>query len=147
DVEAGLRRGKVPNADELADVIALEADPIALIDACDEVWTMTSLIGFEALLRDTPVTCTGAPFYAGWGLTTDLGPTPERRTARPTVLGLAHATLIDYPRYFDPDTGAAISVEQAITLLQQAPSGRSKMALAALAKVRQFRAKFLGLDG
>lgn len=147
DVEAGLRRGKVPNADELADVIALEADPIALIDACDEVWTMTSLIGFEALLRDTPVTCTGAPFYAGWGLTTDLSPTPERRTARPTVLGLAHATLIDYPRYFDPDTGAAISVEQAITLLQQAPSGRSKMGLAALAKIRQFRARFLGLDG
>jgi capsular polysaccharide export protein len=146
DVEAGLRRGKVKNVSDLADVIAQDADPIALIDACDAVWTMTSLIGFEALIRDTPVTCTGAPFYAGWGLTTDIGNTPARRGARPTVLGLAHAVLIDYPRYFDPDTGAAISVEMAVDMLVKSPNGRSKLALGALVKLRQFRAKFLGLD-
>ena len=51
DVEAGLRQGAVPDAAEIADVVATHADPIALIDAVDEVWTMTSLIGFEALLR------------------------------------------------------------------------------------------------
>ncbi|MFD1809381.1 hypothetical protein ACFSHQ_18660 [Gemmobacter lanyuensis] len=60
DVEAGLRPGAV-QAEGLADVIARNADPIRLIEACDEVWTMTSLLGFEALLRDKPVTCTGAP--------------------------------------------------------------------------------------
>ncbi|SEK60692.1 capsular polysaccharide biosynthesis protein [Pacificibacter marinus] len=146
DVEAGLRRGKVTNAHEIADIVAQDADPIALIDACDSVWTMTSLIGFEALLRDKPVTCTGAPFYAGWGLTTDLGDTPERRVARPSMLGLAHAVLIDYPRYFDPDTGAAISVEMAVDLLATTPNGRSQLAQSALAKLRQFRARFLGLD-
>ena len=27
-----------------------DADPVALIEAVDEVWTMTSLLGFEALL-------------------------------------------------------------------------------------------------
>lgn len=146
DVEAGLRRGKVENAADIADVIAHEADPIALIDACDAVWTMTSLIGFESLIRGKPVTCTGAPFYAGWGLTTDLGNTPARRGAQPSLLGLAHATLIDYPRYFDPDTGAAIAPEQAIDVLLKAPSGRSKLAQSALAKLRQLRAKHLGLD-
>jgi capsular polysaccharide export protein len=146
DVEAGLRRGKVEDADKIADVIAHEADPIALIDACDAVWTMTSLIGFEALIRGKPVTCTGAPFYAGWGLTTDLGNTPARRGAQPSLLGLAYATLIDYPRYFDPDTGAALSPEQAIDVLLTAPSGRSKVAQFALAKLRQLRAKYLGLD-
>ncbi|RPE71999.1 capsular polysaccharide export protein [Pacificibacter maritimus] len=146
DVEARLRRGKVENATEYADVVAHDADPIALIEACDEVWTMTSLIGFEALIRGKPVTCTGAPFYAGWGLTTDLGTVPARRGARPSVLGLAHAALIDYPRYFDPATGAAISVEDAVELLASGPMGRSKWAQNALSKLRQFRARFLGLD-
>ncbi|MDR0810622.1 MAG: capsular polysaccharide biosynthesis protein, partial [Gemmobacter sp.] len=108
DVEAGLRPGAI--AADLADVIAHHADPVTLISRCDEVWTMTSLLGFEALLRGKPVTCLGAPFYAGWGLTTDLGPVPERRRTtpdgqplpRPTLRQLAHAALIAYPRYFDP---------------------------------------------
>ena len=146
DVEAGLRRGKVENAHDIADVIACDADPIALIDACDAVWTMTSLIGFEALIRGTAVTCTGAPFYAGWGLTQDIGTPPARRGARPTIWGLAHATLIDYPRYFDPNTGVAISPEIAVDMLVKSPNGRSKITQGALAKLRQFRAKFLGLD-
>ncbi len=32
------------------------ADPAALLSQVDEVWTMTSLTGFEALLRGMPVT-------------------------------------------------------------------------------------------
>ncbi|WP_188528793.1 capsular polysaccharide biosynthesis protein [Sinisalibacter lacisalsi] len=113
DVEAGLRKGPVPpeEARALADVVAEEADPVALIEACDEVWTMTSLMGFEALLRGKPVTCLGAPFYAGWGLTRDLGPVPARRAARPDIIALAHAVLIDYPRYRDPVTGAPCPAE------------------------------------
>ncbi|HEY0214352.1 MAG TPA: capsular polysaccharide biosynthesis protein [Paenirhodobacter sp.] len=104
DVEAGLRPGHVPPADALrhADHLASNTDPIALITAVDEVWTMTSLLGFEALLRGKPVTVTGAPFYAGWGLTRDLGTVPDRRRARPDLLDLAYAALIAYPRYHDP---------------------------------------------
>ncbi|MFN4171731.1 MAG: capsular polysaccharide biosynthesis protein [Pseudorhodobacter sp.] len=105
DVEAGLRPGAVAGADlcGLADVVACNADPIALIGAVDEVWTMTSLLGFEALLRGRRVTCLGAPFYAGWGLTRDLGPVPARRIGPAVTLeALAHAALIAYPRYFDP---------------------------------------------
>lgn len=115
DVEAGLRAGAVPPEAlaRFADVVAEEADPVALIEAVDEVWTMTSLLGFEALLRGRKVTCLGAPFYAGWGLTTDLGRVPLRRWARPDVIALAHAALIDYPRYIDPVTGAPCPVEVA----------------------------------
>jgi capsular polysaccharide export protein len=104
DVEAGLRAGAIPPADlkGLADVTAPAADPVRLLGEVNEVWTMTSLLGFEALLRGKPVTCLGAPFYAGWGLTRDLGPVPDRRTARPDLLHLAHAALIAYPRYWDP---------------------------------------------
>jgi len=104
DVEAGLRPGRVEpeEALKLADAILHKSNPIALIEAVDEVWTMTSLLGFEALLRGKPVTVTGAPFYAGWGLTRDLGWTPRRRKARPDLVQLAHAVLIAYPRYHDP---------------------------------------------
>ncbi|MCI2398577.1 capsular polysaccharide biosynthesis protein [Aliiroseovarius subalbicans] len=106
DVEAGLRQGAVDAdaAAQLADVVADQADPIALIEACDAVWTLTSLMGFEALVRGKEVTTLGAPFYAGWGLTRDQGEVPARRKARPTVVQLAHAVLIDYPRYYDPVT-------------------------------------------
>lgn len=113
DVEAGLRAGAVPETAlaGLADVVVHGASAAALVAACDEVWTMTSLMGFEALLRGKRVTCLGAPFYAGWGLTQDLGDVPARRRRGPDgslrqvdILHLAHAALIGYPRYFDPVT-------------------------------------------
>ncbi len=109
DVEAGLRPGARPPA--LADAVVTGTDPARLLAAVDEVWTITSLLGFEALLRGLPVTTLGAPFYAGWGLTTDLGTVPARRVARPDLAGLAHAALIDYPRYLDPVTGRICPVE------------------------------------
>lgn len=115
DVEAGLRDGAL---EAEADVIATGADINALLGAVHSVWTMTSLTGFEALIRGLPVTTTGAPFYAGWGLTTDLGDVPPRRRADPTLAGLVHATLVDYPRYFDPKTGLPCPVEVVMERLQ-----------------------------
>jgi capsular polysaccharide export protein len=119
DVEAGLRDGDVPAEalEELADQVIRRTDPATLLTQVDEVWTMTSLIGFEALLRGVPVTTTGAPFYAGWGLTRDLGRVPARRSARPKLEGLVHAALIDYPRYFNPVTGLPCPVEAVVELL------------------------------
>ncbi|MCV2887046.1 capsular polysaccharide biosynthesis protein [Ruegeria aquimaris] len=116
DVEAGLRSGEI-EAEGLADVVARAADPAALLAHVNEVWTMTSLLGFEALLRGVPVTTLGAPFYAGWGLSRDLGPVPARRQARPDLAGLVHAALIDYPRYWDPRTGRPCPVELAVERL------------------------------
>jgi capsular polysaccharide export protein len=105
DVEAGLRPGAVPEAEALVDVLLRDIDPASAIDVADEVWTITSTLGFEALLRGKAVTCLGVPFYAGWGLTTDLAAVPPRRSARPSLAALAHAALISYPRYRDPVTG------------------------------------------
>jgi capsular polysaccharide export protein len=119
DVEAGLRQGRIPLADlvELADHVATETDPLQLIDIADRVVTMTSTLGFEALIRGTHVTTLGAPFYAGWGLTNDLGQVPARRTARPSLAALVHATLIEYPRYHDPVAGLPCPVEIAVERL------------------------------
>jgi len=113
DVSAGMRQGIVPDdkADALADAVLPNAAPADLLDQVDEVWTMTSLIGFEALMRGKQVTCLGMPFYSGWGLTSDLGLSTLRRTARPSLDQLVYATLIAYPRYLDPTTGLICPAE------------------------------------
>lgn len=127
DVAAGLRAGL--SADEAkaagADLVLPPCDPLAVIKACEGVWTLTSLLGFEALLRGAKVTCLGQPFYAGWGLTEDLGPALPRRAALAAPLPparerrlrhLLHAALITAPRYFAPG-GRPASPEAALALL------------------------------
>jgi capsular polysaccharide export protein len=106
------------------------------LDEVSELWTMTSLTGFEALLRGVHVVTTGAPFYAGWGLTQDLGDVPPRRRAQVSLAGLAHAALIDYPRYFDPKTGLACPVEVAITRLAEGGIPQSSAAIRLLSKLQ-----------
>ncbi|MBT8455337.1 MAG: capsular polysaccharide biosynthesis protein [Rhodobacteraceae bacterium] len=133
DVEAGLRAGRVDEDVVMsqANFIARHADTNALLEQIDEVWTITSLTGFEALLRGVPVVCTGTPFYAGWGLTRDLGPTPARRTVTPTMAGLAHAALIGYPRYRDPVTGLPcppeVVVDRMVMGQMPAPRGTGRV--------------------
>ncbi|CUH38484.1 Capsule polysaccharide biosynthesis protein [Jannaschia seosinensis] len=120
DVEAGLREGAIDAAD--ADLVAHEADPIALIEKAHEVWTMTSLLGFEALLRGRRVVTLGAPFYAGWGLNDDRGAIPaRRRVVRPSLDALVQAVMIDYPRYFDPVIGTACPPEVIVHRLAHGP--------------------------
>ncbi|MEJ6389651.1 capsular polysaccharide biosynthesis protein [Gymnodinialimonas ulvae] len=137
DVEAGLRPGVLPDpARAMADHIADRTNAEALLSVADHVVTMTSTMGFEALIRGLPVTTLGAPFYAGWGLTTDLGSPPSRRIARPSLAALVHAALIAYPRYVDPVTGLACPVEIAVERLAQGEDLPRKPTLRALAKVQ-----------
>ncbi len=138
DVEAGLRKGAVATAEALkhADEVLLNVDAIAAIDECDEVWTITSLLGFEALLRGKGVVCLGTPFYAGWGLTRDLGPVPKRRGVKLTLPALAHAALIDYPRYLDPQTGVACPPEVVVERLAAGKSFTGTPATRMLAKLQ-----------
>lgn len=82
----------------------------------DEVHVLTSLAGFEALLRGKPVKCYGQPFYSGWGLTDDLVPNP-RRTRSVTLDELAAAVLISYPLYMSRDGASLITPEEALDAL------------------------------
>ena len=106
DVQSGYRRGYVParKAAQFADVVLTQGDIRPLFAEVDALHTMTSLAGFEALLRGLPVTCWGRPFYAGWGLTTDIE-SCERRQRKLTLDELVAGSLILYPRYQDPVTG------------------------------------------
>lgn len=148
DVEAGLRPGAVPDAASLADLVVQRSDPAALLAGVDRVWTMTSGLGFEALLRGVPVTCLGAPFYAGWGLTDDRGPVPARRAPLPRAEGLdrlVHAVLIAYPRCRDPVTGAPCPPELLVERLASGQTGRRSPGLRALARVQGWMAGYAWL--
>lgn len=156
DVEAGLRPGAIASEhlSNLANVTLHNADAAACIAACDELWTMTSTIGFEAVLRGKPVTCLGMPFYAGWGLTTDKCPVPDRRTALATqarvhgpldMIRIAHAALIAYPHYFDPVTRRPCPPEVALERLINGPVPRVGFAHRSLAKLQGHFAGFAHL--
>jgi capsular polysaccharide export protein len=145
DVEAGFRRGAISTGDlACADAILSGVDAAAALAVADEVWTMTSTLGFEALLRGLPVICLGMPFYAGWGLTCDLSPAPPWRTARPDLTALAHAVLIGYPRYCDPVSGLPCPVEVVVDRLADGAPLRSGAALRTAAKLQGLAAS-LGL--
>lgn len=115
DVLAGLRAKGEGEDSALAwcDGLAGEADMALLLAEVDEVHVLTSLAGFEALLRGKPVTCHGQPFYAGWGLTADKHPVP-RRTRTLSLDGLVAGALVLYPRYMSRADGLPISPEQAL---------------------------------
>lgn len=119
DVLAGHRRGHIPDAKCLryADRIVGGFPMASLLAMVDEVHVNTSLAGFEALLRGKPVTTYGVPFFAGWGLTRDLGCVPLRRTARRTIDELTAAALLLYPRYLDPVAGLPCPAEIAVSRL------------------------------
>lgn len=99
DVLSGNRRGLV-DASAHADVVDTGADLISLIEAADEVHTLSSLSGFDALIRNKEVHTYGLPFYAGWGLTHDVLP-QLRRERRLTIDMLVAGTYLRYPIYWD----------------------------------------------
>ncbi len=126
DVVAGLRSGLRDAAE--ADMTLAGGDIADLLPRIDRLWTLTSLAGFEALLRGVPVTCLGRPFYAGWGLTEDRGEAgPARRRARSDLDGLVHAALIDYPLYLDPRTGRACAPEDLLDWLEGGGVERARL--------------------
>ena len=100
-------------AAESCDEVVVDAYLPDLLDAADEVHVLTSLAGFEALLRGKRVTCHGQPFYSGWGLTHDLVPLARRRR-RLSLDELVAGTLIEYPLYLSRDGRRLLSPEAAV---------------------------------
>ncbi len=97
----------------------LDADchPHALLEKVDAVYTVSSLLGFEALLLGKTVVCFGAAFYAGWGLTDDRVEIPHREKPIP-LLKLVSAALIKYCHYVDPRTGLQCEPEELLPLIE-----------------------------
>ena len=121
DVLSGNRRGRLHEhkARTLCDRIVTDVHIRACLEVAHEVHTMTSLVGFEALLRGISVFVHGQPFYGGWGLTHDRYAYP-RRTRKLTLDMLVAGTLLRYPRYVHPETLEFITPEGVISYLQRA---------------------------
>lgn len=118
DVVAGNRAGAI-SAECLAHCVdsqVLDLGLTSLYPHVDELHTMTSLSGFEALVQGVNVTTWGQPFYSGWGLTEDRHPAPRRQRSLP-LAALVYLTLVAYPRYIDWQSGLWMSPEQLIRQL------------------------------
>lgn len=102
----------------------------AVLDRVDEVWTVSSQLGLDALLRGIPVVTFGVPAYAGWGLADDRAEGEWAETAfarRRRQLRLDEfvaAAFLEYPLYFDPvkrrRTDAEAAIERLLSLRSHA---------------------------
>jgi capsular polysaccharide export protein len=121
----------VPREEALrhADLVVDDLAVGACLAVANEVHTLTSLVGFEALLRGLDVYVYGHPFYAGWGLTIDRHP-HARRDRKLRLDELVAGTLIHYPRYVHPKTHE-LSTPEAIVdylvALRESPIGPSPL--------------------
>jgi len=113
-----LNRVRLAQSDprDVQDLCQIITQPLALSQAfetIDHVYTITSLAGFEALLRGLKVTVYGCPFYSGWGLTDDRQPNARRGRSLSVEALFAGAYLL-YPQYFDPQSGRSVSFEETV---------------------------------
>ncbi|EEY3927654.1 capsular polysaccharide biosynthesis protein [Escherichia coli O136] len=139
DVISGNRKGAVSAKcqSQCVDSLVIDIELASLYPHIDELHTMTSLSGFEALVQGVNVITWGQPFYSGWGLTQDIYP-PTRRQRTLTLSALVYITLTKYPRYIDWKTGLWCSSEQLIHLM----AGQNKTPVVGLNRWRRWRIKF-----
>lgn len=138
DVLAGNRIGRAALAEAraIADHIETRVSLISCIEVCAEMHTMTSLAGFDALLRGKRVVVYGRPFYAGWGLTEDRLDMP-RRNRRLSLDALVAAALLRYPIYWDARLKGYTTCE---AVLQRIVEQREGLGVSGMATGRARRA-------
>lgn len=99
-------------------VLAADYAPLSVLAGVDAVYTVTSQMGFEALMLHKEVHCFGLPFYAGWGLTQDNQICP-RRTRRRSLEEVFAAAYLLYARYVHPIRGERCDIQGIIGLLAE----------------------------
>ena len=111
------------------------------LSCAQEAHTITSLSGFEAAIHGLEVHTYGMPFYAGWGFTTDhgLSDVPGKRTRARSLLEVACAAYVRYPRYYHPITGQPISIDQALECINAIQTHAERMAGTRAAAATQAR--------
>ncbi|ELK8613059.1 capsular polysaccharide biosynthesis protein [Campylobacter jejuni] len=131
---------------EFCDEIVKDCSIDSAIKIADEIHTITSTSGFDALLRAKKVFTYGMPFYAGWGLTKDKYRC-ERRIRKLSLEELVAGALIIYPRYINPKTKTLCEIEVCLDImlnLQKAYFSKKYIKLAIdfktfmLRKIRRF---------
>lgn len=120
DVLSGNRNGHIEPVELLkyCDQVILNASITDCLSQSHEVHTMTSLVGFEALLRGLKVYCYGTPFYSNWGLTVDRHPCSRRKRTL-SIDELVAGALIEYPLYMNWNTKNYTSPEVVTNAIHQ----------------------------
>lgn len=95
--------------------VNVNVNPHVILDEVDDVYVVTSQLGFEALLRGKRVHVFGRPFYAGWGLTDDRQ--PMNRARQRSAEELFYGACVLHSAYVDPTTGERCSLDQALNLV------------------------------
>ena len=105
EVSMGRKQGHFADLQDNERVVVLRhpIEPLSLIREMDQVFVVSSGVGFEAMMAGKPVTCFGLPWYAGWGATADRQ-LVARRTRRRTVDELFAAAYLRCARYLNPET-------------------------------------------
>lgn len=105
-------------------IIKKEVSSLSILSQADEVYTVSSTLGLDAILLDKTVHCFGAPFYAGWGLTIDHIPL-KRRKATYTYEEFFAVFSMFYTRYRHPVSEEPCSFQEILRfmILQRPRSG------------------------
>ena len=136
DVLSGNRIGQVDESEALkyCDEIVTGVSMPVLLDIADEIHTMTSTSGLEAILRGKRVICYGRPFWAGWGLSDDKKSLP-RRCRNLNIDELIAGAYIIYPRYIHPVSLEPCGASDLVVALQKQKQELKKPINAVLHKI------------
>jgi len=116
---AGHRKGYFSDQDQSDRVSVLRKpiSPWSLLDGAVGVYTLSSQMGFEAILAGHKPRVFGHPFYAGWGVTQDENPIP-RRQRNLTRAQLFAAAMLLYPTWYDPYRDQLCELETVLDTLE-----------------------------
>ncbi|MEO5613406.1 MAG: capsular polysaccharide biosynthesis protein, partial [Cypionkella sp.] len=119
ETQLGLRRGHFTAADQTDRIrlLTTAVSPWALLEGAIAVYSVSSQLGFEAVLAGHRPRIFGQPFYAGWGLTSDAFPLDRRRRSL-TKTQLFAAAMILAPTWADPCRNRLCSFEEAVDQLE-----------------------------
>ncbi len=146
DVVSGNRIGHVDTevTQQYCDAVLDDVSITDCLAIANEVHTMTSLVGMEALMRGCKVFCYGLPFYACWGLTEDQYPL-ARRTRRVSLAELLAGTYILYPRYMDWENNRLCTAECAIKQMGEKIQQQGGKQLNKVSRVRRQLRKLVNM--
>lgn len=119
ETTGGARSGYLKPEDCDTNTIFFEKNvsPHKLLEGAIAVFTVSSQLGFEAILAGHKPRVYGQPFYAGWGLTEDRAPL-ARRQRMLTRAQLFAAAMILYPVWYAPYRDRLCSFEEAVNTLE-----------------------------
>lgn len=126
DVLSGKKKSdiNISNLDSKIKIITEDINPISLLKHINKVYTKTSGMGFEALMRGCECVCFGMPFYAGWGLSDDRVQAPSRRNRTFSIEELFAGAYILYAKYIDAYTGQNTTLKRVLPQINTLKNAR-----------------------